>query len=146
MDNLAPKAAAADDFRHLLDTLPTTVIWDTKLRRHPSSERWHTELPLFFVGGGVSSPVHKDSTTKLNAWLRRHTAAQAGVRIEPLPPPENLEHPECREDQVHRLGVAIGLSLPAVDIPEVVLPEGIPDVEPVRTAHIEDRYVGKEHA
>jgi len=137
-------ANAAEDFRYLLDTLQTTVIWDTKRRRHPSSERWRTGLPLFFVGGGVSSRTHKVSTAKLDGWLRRHTAAEGGVWVEPLPAPESLEHPECPADQVHRLGVAIGLSLPAVDIPEVHLPDEIDDAEPARNAGSEDRYVGKD--
>lgn len=137
-------ANAADDFRYLLDTLQTTVIWDTKHRRHPSSERWRTGLPLFFVGGGVSSPTHKISTAKLDAWLRRHTAAEGGVWVEPLPAPDSLEHPECPADQVHRLGVAIGLSLPAVDIPEVRLPVDIDDAEPARKAGSDDGYVGKD--
>jgi hypothetical protein len=136
--------AAADDFRYLLDTLQTTVIWDTKRRRHPLSERWQTGLPLFFVGGGVSSGVHQASTAKLDAWLRRLTSARGGVWIEPLPAPESLEHPECPADQVHRLGVAIGLSLPAVDIPEVNLPDEIEDAEPTRRAPTDDNYVGKD--
>ncbi len=136
--------AAADEFRYLLDTLQTTVIWDTKRRRHPLSERWRTGLPLFFVGGGVSSRTHQASTAKLDAWLRRVTSAEAGVRVEPLPAPENLEHPECPAVQVHRLGVAIGLSMPAVDIPEVNLPDEIEDAEPTAKVRSDDRYVGKD--
>ncbi|WP_198372617.1 hypothetical protein [Roseomonas rosulenta] len=135
---------AADDFRYLLDTLPTTVIWRTRFKRAPLSERWRAGLPLFFVGGGASSQVHKESTGQLDAWLRENTRENAGVWIESLPAPENLEHPECPGDQVHRLAVAIGLSLPEGDIPEVNLPDDIEDVELVRRPGMDDKYIGKD--
>jgi hypothetical protein len=135
---------AADDFRYLLGTLQKSVIWGTKSRRDPLSERWRTGLPLFFVGGGVASKVHRESTAKLDPWLRSSTSKKVGVRLESLPVPESLEHPECSADKVHRLGVAIGLSLDAFQIPEVNLPDEIEDVEPTRRARPDDNYVGKD--
>jgi hypothetical protein len=135
---------AAKAFRYLLDTLQRTVIWDTKVRRDPLSERWRTGLPLFFVGGGISSRTHQASTAKLPGWLRQNTCREGGVRVETLPAPEGLEHPYCPADQVHRLGVAIGLSLPVTDIPEVEFPGRIRDYQPVPTASRTDIYVGKD--
>jgi hypothetical protein len=133
---------AEADFRYLLDTLQTIVIWETKLRHNPRSDRWRTGLPIFFVGGGISSKAHRASTLKLDSWLRRH--AGAPVRIETLPAPENLEHGECLARQVHRLGVAIGLSMPATDIPEVFRPECSEDAPLAHRVPVEDRYVGKD--
>ena len=72
--------ATASDFRFLLDTLQRSVIWDTKRRRYPASQRWRTGLPMFFVGGGIASTPHRTSARGLDAWLRSFTAAGAGVQ------------------------------------------------------------------
>jgi hypothetical protein len=118
------------DFKALLDTLQRRVIWETKHMRYPTSERWKTVLPVFFTGGGIASDVHRESTYGLEAWLRHHTRGDAGVRIETLPPPKNLEHPLCPAADVHRLIVAIGLSQEAGYIPDVTLPGDISDAPP----------------
>jgi hypothetical protein len=135
---------AEADFRYLLDTLQTKVIWQTKLERYKSSDRWTSGLPLFLVGGGALSEPHVASTGGLDLWLQKNTAAEAGVRIEALPAPENLDHSECTKAQVQRLGVAIGLSLPATDIPEPMLPAEIEDDEPLPMNPIDRRYVDKD--
>jgi hypothetical protein len=137
-------ASLAEDFTFLLNTLQKTVIWDTRKSRDPASERWRSGLPLFFVGGGILSPVHRNSTRALDAWLLGQTGGLAGVRVEPLPAPENLEHPECSAGQVHRLGVAIGLSMPAVEIPEVTLPDEIDDIPRAGRVPADDNFVSKD--
>ena len=135
---------ATDDFDYLLGVLQKSVIWDTKLKRHPNSDRWKKGLPLFFVGGGVKSQPHQESTRSLDPWLRHHTSRQSYVRIEALPAPENLEHPLCDDKEVHRLAVAIGLSLPVTDIPMVDLPVDIVDIPPATRSSRGGRYVDKD--
>jgi len=132
-------------FRWDLDRRQRTVIWKTKQDRDPWSERWVQGLPVFFVGGGIRSAVHQVSTGSLDAWLRRHSRDAGGVRLMRLPPPENLDHVLCDATEVHRLAVAVGLSLPAVEMPEVTLPDEIEDVERRRRRDDDGRTIGKEH-
>jgi hypothetical protein len=134
----------ANYFRLDLDRRQRTVIWRTKQDRDPRSERWVQGLPVFFVGGGTRSAVHQDSTGSLDAWLRGHNKDGGGVRKMRLPSPENLDHVLCDAAEVHRLAVAVGLSLPAVDMPEVTLPDEIEDVERRRRRDDDGRFVGKE--
>jgi hypothetical protein len=134
----------ANYFRWDLNRLQRTVIWKTKRDRDPHSERWVQGLPVFFVGGGTRSAVHQESTGSLDAWLRHSSQGGKGVRLMPLPPPQNLVHTLCDAAEVHRLAVAIGLSLPAVDMPEVTLPDEIEDVERRRRRDDDGRFVGKE--
>ncbi|WP_137126669.1 hypothetical protein [Roseomonas sp. HF4] len=136
----------ANYFRWDLDRRQRSVIWGTKRNRDPKSERWVQGLPVFFVGGGIRSAVHQASTGSLDAWLRRHSQDGGGVRLMRLPPPENLDHALCNATEVHRLAVAVGLSLPAVDMPEVALPDEIEDVERRRRRDDDGRFVGKEQA
>ena len=61
-----------------------------------------------------------------------------------LPPPEELDHDLCHADQVHRLAVAIGLSLPETEIPEVELPDGIADLPAPSRATTERNFIDKD--
>lgn len=131
-------------FRWSLNTLQRHVIWQTKKFRDPNSERWAEGLPLFFVGGGIGSSVHQAAVISLNGWLRKQSQGSNGVRIVRLPAPESLNHDLCGSDEVHRLAVAVGLSLPAPEIPEVTLPKAIEDIEADRVLALDDRYVGNE--
>ena len=133
-----------EELRHQLDLQQRGVIWRTKKDRYPASERWISGLPLFFVGGGIESPPHQGSTRGLDGWLRKHNAKGGGVRITPLPPPDGLDHSLCEAGLVHRLAVAIGLSLPVTDIPEVELPGNIEDVFTGKRPPTDGNYVGKE--
>lgn len=134
----------ANYFRWDLDRRQWSVIWETKKNRDPLSERWVQGLPVFFVGGGIRSAVHHASTGNLDAWLRRHSSDAGGVRLMRLPPPENLDHVLCDAAEVHRLAVAVGLSLPAVDMPEVTLPDKIENVERLRRRDDDGLFVGKD--
>ncbi len=137
-------ATLANYFRWRLDLAQRTVIWRTKKERYPTSERWTGGLPLFFIGGGVSSDVHMYSAASLDLWLREQNAAGGGVRVISLPPPENLDHALCVAADVHRLAVAVGLSFPATDIPDVTFPDAIADA-PLRPAGSpEEQYIGME--
>jgi hypothetical protein len=134
----------AKEFRQQLNEQQWGVIWRTKKERYQTSERWISGLPLFFVGGGIESSLHRDSTHGLNDWLRKFNSKGGGVRITPLPPPEGLDHGLCDAALVHRLAVAIGLSLPVTDIPDVELPGAIEDVPTGRRPGTDGNYVGKE--
>jgi hypothetical protein len=136
--------ALAEEFRHQLNEQQCSVIWRTKKDRDPKSERWASELPLFFVGGGVKSAPHHECTHGLDAWLRRTSRENGGVRILPLPPPEGLDHSLCAAEQVHRLAVAIGLSLPLVEIPQTELPVEIDDFHIGQRPSTEGSYIGTE--
>jgi hypothetical protein len=78
-------------------------------------------------------------------WIhgfRKHNASGGGVRITALPFPANL-YGAVPSGDIHRLTVAVGLSLPFADIPEVLYPPDIDDAPPPRVRPIEERYVGK---
>jgi hypothetical protein len=80
---------------------------------------------------------------RLNGWIRSHLkTGDGGVRLLELPLPENFSH-RCRPDQVHRLAVAIGLSLPDGLIPQVELPHVIDDVPRPPRRSFDNLYVDK---
>jgi hypothetical protein len=137
-------AHLASEFRQQLNELQWGVIWNTKRHRYQTSERWKSGLPLFFVGGGIKSATHRDSTLGLDAWLRRHNAQGGGVRITALPAPDGLDHGLCAADQVDRLVVAIGLSLPTIEMPEVELPSEIADLVIGAQRSTTESFVGKD--
>lgn len=119
-----PEAEAA--FRHSLDVCARTVIWQTRTRGYPSSDRWAEGLPLFLVGGGKYSRTHRECAEALTPWIRENLGADrypypylnAGVPIVAPPAPALIEC-ACNESQSRRLIVAVGLSLPADWIPAV---------------------------
>ncbi len=133
-------AALEQQFRKEVDLVQRQVIWTTRLRRDPNSPRWRTGLPLFLVGGGSQSAVHLASTTALDRWLRG-ASKKGGVTVLELPEPSELVHRAGGES--HRLAVAVGLSLPAQDIPIVQLPWMIEDFYTPRHRDYSDRYIEK---
>jgi hypothetical protein len=117
------------------------VIWRTKKERYPTSDRWRTGLPIFLVGGGAASAVHRQETRAIGPWLRRHHCG--GAVLKDLPIPQELDR-ACAPDGVHRLAVAFGLSRPENEIPRTVLPKDIEDDAPPRREDVSARYVSKE--
>jgi hypothetical protein len=135
---------AATDFRKELNKRARGVIWHTKKCRDPYSQRWHEKLPTFLIGGGAASEPHANCARSLDSWLRHHLKRDmAGVRLIKLSAPENLEA-SCDKTQLHRLAVAVGLSLSEQDIPVVDLPALIPDVFGPPIREITKYYTGKE--
>ena len=120
------------------------VIWDTRQRRHRSSERWRTGLPVFLLGGGAASDMHRRVTAGLDAWLRRSIRDGGGARVRALSVPEEELRFDCRKEETHRLAVAFGLSFPFGEIPKAELPRSIDDDVPARRRDIEASYVSKE--
>jgi hypothetical protein len=138
-------ANGEQDFRFLLDSLIRGIIWDTKKRGYINSARWNTGLPVFLIGGGAFSLPHKERVMKLDDWLRNYGHERAGIFFRTLPAPENFDCAEYSGDKLQRLGVAIGLSLPADRIPEVTLPDEIPDDYRAPPREVQDRYIDKDH-
>lgn len=126
-----------------LNRRPRSVIWVTRRCRYFASPRWDTALPLFLLGGGAASDVHRSMTESLNNWIRNNFKnGKGGVRILELPPPENLEY-SCSPEKIPRLAVAVGLSLPADMIPTVMLPHEIDDAPAPIQRQNGDLYVDK---
>lgn len=117
------------------------VLRPTMTKRHPNSPRWKEGLPVFLVGGGKPSRVHKAEVDKIDRNLRH--GGKGGFIFRELPDPDGLEH-VAGSDQLHRLAVAVGLSLPASDIPQVQLPTSISDVTLLPQRDYEKNYVGSE--
>jgi hypothetical protein len=136
------------EFRKALDEHPKRVIWKTRQHRYRESPRWQQGLPLFLIGGGASSPVHRSSANSLDAWLRYqfrgHNYPNPGVRILELPFPTLLGYTGGDRGR-HRLAVAVGLSLPSDQIPEVELPSAIPNESRAPMVGVAERFIGKEH-
>lgn len=135
----------ANYFRWELDRRQRSIIWLTKMTGDPRSGRWKEGLPMFLIGGGSRSDVHAASVARLDAWLKKSNSNGGGVRLVRLPAYGNLDHPLCSALDVDRLSVGIGLSLPAVDMPEITLPNAIENVSFYSVRSADHRYVGKEH-
>jgi hypothetical protein len=133
-------------FEKKFDEMVRAVIWDTRVKRNPRSRRWRDGLPLFETGGGIASTMHRERIRALDQWLRDNSAQGGGVYVRSLPPAKSLVADLCRPDTLHRLAVAVGLSLPNVWVPEVWLPRHISDHQASpATPSCEDRYISKDH-
>jgi hypothetical protein len=130
-------------FCYQLDIMLRRTIWQTKKYRDPNSDRWKSDLPLFLIGGGALSPMYSERVHDLNRWLHNCNSGGGGVQVKMLRTIRNLDHRLCAAEQVHRLTVAHGLSLPAVDVPEVELPTEIPNVDPPSARNVEGLYIEK---
>lgn len=117
------------------------VLRPTKVDKYPNSPRWKEGLPVFLVGGGSPSLVHRAEIIAIDRNMQR--SHLGGLRVQDLPAPESLDH-TATPDQLHRLAVAVGLSLPASDIPKVELPTSISDIGPVFKRNYEIYFVGPE--
>jgi hypothetical protein len=133
---------ASDDFGRCLDVHLRRVIWETKQHHAALSDCWRQGLPVLVVGGGVLSPRHDLCVRNLDGWLRnRQQACPGGVRIIRAPSPESFQH-DAGSHGAHRLSVALGLSLPETEIPEVR--QRIPPVLFATPTDIAGRYIGPE--
>lgn len=117
------------------------VIRPTKTMKYPTSPRWKEGLPVFLVGGGKPSKIHRSEIINIDRNMRQ--AHWGGLKVLDLPEPEGLEH-SANNGELHRLAVAVGLSLPATDIPEVELPTSIDDIPLLSWRDYEKGFVGKE--
>lgn len=116
------------------------VIRPTKDRKHPNSPRWKEGLPIFLVGGGKPSRLHRAEVDAIDGNMKR--SHLGGLKVVELPPPEGLIH-AARPEQLHRLAVAVGLSRPASEIPEVELPTTICDIAALERRDYEQNYIEK---
>jgi len=135
------QADIEQEFIRRLKLSQRTTIWQTYTNKYPSSERWSSGLPVFLVGGGSLSDVHRNETNGLNDWLRGQ--GKSGAKIMEMPVAAPLDY-WCDRTVVHRLAVAIGLSWGYLDLPEVELPSAIDDLEPRRIKDIEAAFTSKD--
>ena len=131
----------ADMFASAVQQQHRDVIWRTRRERDPKSERWRTRLPVFLVGGGAASEIHRRVTQAVDPWLRGHGCGGA-VRIN-LPIPQEL-YRICAPDAMHRLAVAFGLSHTESEMPRPVLARDIEDSVPPPREDFSARYVSKD--
>lgn len=120
-----------------------SVLWTTRTRRYPGSQRWKQEMPIFLIGGGSASELHRRAVDGLDPWLRRYLEDSGGAEVRGVSAPENLIH-ESPPSTIHRLTVAIGLSYPFFEIPQIMLPNEIEDAVPLARRTYEHAYIGKE--
>ena len=126
-------------FRHRLDCVLRTVIWEARTKHYPLSPRWTTSLPIFVVGGGAPSEPHALAASSLSPWLQQNRSGH--VHIAGASEVRGLIH---EGDAVlrGRLCVAAGLSLALPDIPEIVLRPDMPAPAPI--ADYTGHYIGPE--
>jgi hypothetical protein len=127
------------DFEQDVQYRQKAIIWLTRLRRDPNSERWRTGMPVFLIGGGAAAEVYQKTSGSLDPWLKRNVRGSNGVRLLTLPEPDDLEY-SCTSELVQRLAVGIGLSHHVYDIANIVMPSEIEDVGKLRVREIEDIY------
>lgn len=134
--------ALVDEFRRQLDERQRSVIWTTRIHRYSQSPRWKTGFPLFLVGGGKLADAHRLSTHALGPWLKACLGGHGTVHVKDLPAPDGLVH-HAKPEHLHRLAVAVGLSIPGFDIPEVELPHSIDDDSRIPQRDYEAAYIDK---
>jgi hypothetical protein len=130
------------DFGRCLDVHMRRVIWETKLHHAQLSRCWREGLSVLVIGGGVASARHETCARNLDGWLKKPAQdCPGGVRILRSPSPDGFQH-DAGDNGAHRLSVALGLSLPDTEIPEVR--QRIPPVMGLMQIDVTDRYVGPE--
>lgn len=121
------------------------VINETRKNRDPKARAWEIGLRTFVCGGGRAVDAYGSMVSGLDRSLRKFTLT-AGLQVVDLPTPEKLDAPELAPGEYHRLGVAYGLSFPAVDLGKIRLPLAIADLEepPESQGSYREDYVGME--
>jgi hypothetical protein len=76
--------------------------------------------------------------------MRNTLSNQSGIILEELPIPKNLQFFECSDDKLHRLLVAIGLSLSEDRIPEGNLSHQTPRIPRPGVREIETNFIDKD--
>lgn len=100
------------------------------------------DLPVYLMGGGAESRLHRGVVDSLSEWLSSWRKNQ-GFRILSPEPPRTIESTESIKD-FGRLAVAWGLSYPPTDMPDSIPPAEIDD-EPARSLpDISDGYISKD--
>lgn len=133
--------ARASSFREGVNSHVCSIIRPTKMNKFPVSPRWSEGLPLFLVGGGNPSEVHRSELKKIDRNMRKN--GWGGLIVQELPAPEHLQH-ASEATALHRLAVAVGLSLPAGEIPSVELPSTIGDIPPSNRWDYERQFIDKD--
>ena len=83
-------------------------------------------LPLVLIGGGSRSEFYERAVDEEGENMRRSLIQHGGLNRVEVPIPKELDG--ATDSHGHRLAVAIGLSLPTLDLPEYLEPEEVPDL------------------
>jgi hypothetical protein len=122
-----------------------TVICHTYQEYMRANPCWRDGLPVLLVGGGAHHALYRDLVGRIGPWLRHYLAAEGcpGIRLFERPSFDGLLH-EGETDDVHRLCVAIGLSSPDYEIPEVMHKREIVPLSRPKPPDLSGRYIGPE--
>ena len=83
-------------------------------------------LPLVLMGGGSRAPLYERAVDEEGENMRQRLIRHNGLAKVEVPIPRELDG--VSDGHGHRMAVAVGLSLPSLDLPEYLYPEDIPDV------------------
>ncbi len=113
-------------------------------RKYPNAPEWTTGITCFICGGGKNITFYSEAVMEVDTWLRDN-GRSAGLIVEELPAPDNLDIGGLKEAEYHRIAVAYGLSFPHYDVGKIIPPSEIEDVPSADHADdYRDKYVGKE--
>ena len=102
------------------------------------------EIPTLLIGGGRNSEVHRSAP----AWAEesiRHSYWAAKLKLSDLAPArDDMETPLLRDQRVGRLLIAVGLSLPRIEIPSWTKSKDVPNAAPSVRSDYSSRFVGPE--
>ena len=130
-----------DDLKSAIKSSFGETVITTKLKKLPNAEIWSSSLPVFLCGGGKHSLVHKDALSEYSKSYKSGTFGELEFRDVAIP--KNLNF-SCEETDYHRLSVAWGLSIPAIDFNGYTMPSDIDDVVDMIKRDITDLYIGPE--
>lgn len=83
-------------------------------------------LPLVLMGGGSRAEFYEMAVDQEDENLRRHLIRHGGLDRVEVPIPREINGVPASHG--HRLVVAVGLTLPSLDLPEYLDPDDVPDV------------------
>lgn len=102
------------------------------------------EIPTLLIGGGRKSEVHRSAP----AWAEKsiqHSYWAAKLKLSDLAPAsDDMETPLLQDQRVGRLLIAVGLSLPRIEIPSWTMSKDIPNAAPAVRHDYTSRFVGPE--
>lgn len=102
------------------------------------------EIPTLLIGGGRKSQVHRSAP----AWAEKsvqHSYWAAKLKVSDIAPArDDMETPLLQDQRVGRLLIAVGLSLPRIEIPSWTMSKDIPNAAPAVMRDYSSRFVGPE--
>lgn len=112
-----------------VQSLAGHFVQEARTRRDPHAAEFKAagRLPVLLMGGGSRAALYDEALRRLDVVLRRHLpTGQLGAQIldAPVPRALNLE----TQGLGFRLAVAVGLSVPEINLPDHTAPSEIADI------------------